>query len=112
MTVNFQFQRGPRYIFFQGTVHRIKVLLHLSQNSPLLLAATYGHATCVSMLLSKGANVKEKPADSEDGYKLNCLMIAAKRKHRYIYKVRKYIHCCGQFCSFSLCEHCTCIYHT
>ena len=49
------------------------------QYSPLLLAAEHGHAACVSILLKKGADITVK----KDGY--NCLMIAAERKHRYMY---------------------------
>lgn len=51
--------------------------LCVQQRSPLLLAAERGHATCVSILLKNGADIRQK---SKYGY--NCLMVATERKHR------------------------------
>lgn len=53
------------------------------QQTPLYLACLSGHLAAVKVLLKEGADVTAQAVKEEQ--KLNCLDIAVKYGHRYVY---------------------------
>ena len=54
------------------------VICLVLQKSPLLIAAQNGHTKCVTLLLEKGGNVKQR-----DSKNRNCLILAIQNHHKY-----------------------------